>query len=104
VKAQAPVPAAATPELVGAVTEAIKAQAPELAPALATPELVNAVAQALTPPPPPPPDPMLISQGRVFNDNDVATSSFDESDVVNYEITRSSFDDSDLINEHPTGP
>ena len=47
---------------------------------------------------------MLISQGRVFNQNEVVGSSFDEEDVTNYEVTRSSFDDSDLINEHPTGP
>jgi hypothetical protein len=47
---------------------------------------------------------MLISQGRVFNQNAVIESSFDEQDVVNREVTRSSFDDQDLVNDHPTGP
>jgi len=47
---------------------------------------------------------MLISEGRVFNQNSTVVSSFDEQDVTNYEITRSSFDDEDLVNDHPTGP
>jgi hypothetical protein len=47
---------------------------------------------------------MLISEGRVFNQNSVVVSSFDDEDVANYSVTRSSFDDSDLINDHPTGP
>jgi hypothetical protein len=96
VKAQQP-PPTATPELVAAVAEALKAQQP-------SPELVAAVAEALKPPPPPPPDPLLISEGRVFNQNSTVVSSFDDEDVTNYSVTRSSFDDTDLINEHPTGP
>ena len=47
---------------------------------------------------------MLISEGRVFNQNSTVVSSFDDQDVTNYEITRSSFDDEDLVNDHPTGP
>jgi hypothetical protein len=93
-----------TPELVAAVAEALRATPGALPPPAVTPELVAAVAEALQPPPPPPPDPMLISQGRVFNQNSRVVSSFDDQDVTNYEITRSSFDDSDLVNDHPTGP
>jgi hypothetical protein len=60
-------------------------------------------------PPPPPPDPYLVRQGRVFDDNQITRSSFDEEDVSEYsvvpdrEVTRSSFDDQDKLNEHPTG-
>jgi hypothetical protein len=50
-----------------------------------------------------PPDPLLISKGRAFTRRDVATSSFDLSDVDNYQVTYSSFDAEDKINYHPTG-
>jgi hypothetical protein len=90
------------------VADALKPQLASLVPppqpARATPELVAAVARALQPPPPPPKDPLLISQGRVFNTTSVVVSSFDEEDVTNRSITRSSFDDTATVNHHPTGP
>jgi hypothetical protein len=67
-------------------------------------------------PPPPAPDPNLVRQGRVFNDSNITSSSWDEEDVSEYsvvpdravvpdrEVTRSSFDVQDLENDHPTGP
>jgi hypothetical protein len=65
---------------------------------------------------PPPPDPNLVRQGRVFNERDITSSSWDDEDVSEYsvvpdrvvvpdrEVTRSTFDDQDLENDHPTGP
>jgi hypothetical protein len=50
-----------------------------------------------------------VRQGRVFDDNQVTSSSFDEEDVSEYsvvpdrEVTSSSFDDQDKLDDHPTG-
>jgi hypothetical protein len=59
--------------------------------------------------PMPEPDPYLVRLGRVFDDNQITSSSWDEDDVSEYsvvpdrEVTSSSFDDQDKIDEHPTG-
>jgi len=114
-------PAVAAPaEPAPAVTAPLvtPAPAPKAAPAPAAPK-APAPAPAAEPnstpatpaasPPAPPPDPRLVSQGRVFNDDAITSSSFDDEDVSEYdvvpdhEVTRSSFDDEDRVDRHPTG-
>jgi hypothetical protein len=110
-------PATAPPVTAPVVTPAAK-PAPPAADVAAAPPAAAAPALPAEPPPPAAPaaaplqepDPYLVRQGRLFDDNQITGSSFDESDVSEYsvipdrgDITTSSFDDQDKVDEHPTG-
>jgi hypothetical protein len=112
--ASSPARAPGSPDA-GAVAAAPDAGAVAAAPdAGAAPEPTPPASAAAAPDagaaPPPEPDPYLVRQGRVFEDDQITSSSWDEADVSEYsvvpdrEVTRSTFDDQDKIDEHPTGP
>jgi hypothetical protein len=100
------------------------AGAPPAAPAPAAPPAPPPPVATAPPPETVPPPPAVgeanMSGGRVFNGNSITSSSFDQEDVTNRELTRSSFDDADrapdvpltrssfddqdVMDHHPTGP
>jgi hypothetical protein len=100
----APPSAAAAPDAGAAPPAAEPPPSPEPAPPVVVAPAADAGAA------PPERDPYLVRQGRVFDDDQVTSSSWDEEDVSEYsvvpdrEVTSSSFDDQDKVNEHPTGP